>query len=225
MSRSFGVVDYKVQEAEYFLLQVLEARHKFDFRGVQFCTSAFVSASRSVTFAMQASLKGVPDFDSWYAARQARLRNDPLSRFFHDFRTVTNHIGVNLVGAASSGESGIRYFFRPCPELPRVSALDVATACRTYFVSVLELVYDCYLHLAHLVNGQHYFTEDNFQKLGKTVEDAEQELGFPRGWTGLGAVGSKTWRWKMLRSQADGCLIEELFERWLRKTLPHPDRL
>lgn len=64
MSRSFGLVDYKVQEAEYFLLELKRLGKGLKFRGIRFCASAFVSAARSVTFAMQASLKGNDRFDA-----------------------------------------------------------------------------------------------------------------------------------------------------------------
>ncbi len=77
MTRSFGLVDYKVQEAEYFLLELRRVGKRADFSAVQFCTSAFVSVARSVTFAMQSSLKGHPEFEAWYTPRQEKLRNDP----------------------------------------------------------------------------------------------------------------------------------------------------
>jgi hypothetical protein len=93
------------------------------------------------------------------------------------------------------------------------------------FETALGLVFDCYLRLGAIVNGQQYFTEANFRSIGKTIEDAEAELGFPRGWTGIGMVDADAWRWKTIRKMAGGCLIEEQFERWLQKTLPHPDRV
>lgn len=223
MARSFGLVDYKVQEAEYFLDQLLHTGKRLNFMEVQFCGSAFVTALRSVTFAMQASLKGTPQFDDWYSLKQAKLRNDPLAKFFHDFRTVTNHIGANLVGGGLNDRSGTKYFFLPCHDLPNVPDLDVATACQMQFISVLELVFECYIEFATLINGQHYFTEEHFHAQGKTVEDAEEELGYPRGWTKLGLPVDAEWRWKVLRKSADGCLIAHQFERWLNKSLPHPD--
>ena len=61
--------------------------------------------------------------------------------------------------------------------------------------------------------------------LGKTVEDAEEELGFPRGYTALNQPDIEPYRWQVLRQQADGCLIEAQFERWLQKYLPRPEPL
>jgi hypothetical protein len=225
MSRSFGLVDYKVQEAEYFLGELKRLGEGFNFGNVQFVASAFVSAARSVTFAMQASLKGDAKFDDWYQDRQKILRADALAKFFHDFRTVTQHLGVNVVSAGSSTSDGVRYYFMPCADLPSVPDEDVVSACEDYFRLVLELVYDCYLHMGPVVNGQLYFTEAHFASRGKTIEDAEEEMGLPRGWTDIGKPETLPYRWELLRRHADGCLIDEQFHKWLGKVAPRPTRL
>lgn len=222
MTRSFGLVDYKVQEAEYFLLELQRVCRSFNFGAVQFTASAFVSAARSITFAMQSSLKGHSEFDSWYQVQQEAMRSDPLSRFFHEFRTVTQHIGTNVVGGGAHGKDGTFYYFTPCEDLKSVPEQDVLSACEAYFVSVLSIVYDCYIRLGAIVDGQQYFTKENFEKLGKTVEDAEEELGFLRGWTDIGEPNIEPHRWHALRRHAGGCLIEEQFQRWLEKQLPRP---
>lgn len=225
VSRYFGLVDYKIREAEYFLLTMKDAGEKLNFLGVQYCASAFVSAARSVTFAMQSSLKGIPVFELWYAEKQKKLRGDALAKFFHDFRTVTQHIGENLVGGGSFDKDGAKYHFVSCPDLPTVPDDDVITACENYFRSVLLLVYECYIDLGPIVDGQQHFTENHFASLAKTVEDAEEELGFQRGYTDTGDPRAMPWRWEMLRRSADGCQIEDQFDRWLGKTLPRPDPL
>jgi len=225
MTRSFGLVDYKVLEAEYFLIELKRHGKKINFYGVQFCASAFVSAARSITFAMQASLKNNAKFEPWYEARQKKLRDDPLTRFFHDFRTVTQHIGANVVGGGAHGKDGTFYYFVPCPDLPKVPDQDVLSACQEYFVSVLNLVYDCYIELGTIVDGQQYFTEANFAELGKTVEDAEEELGLPRKWTDIGRPELEPYRWELLRRQADSCIIDQQFEEWLGKRLPRSEKL
>src|SRR5215203_1947773 len=99
MSRSFGLVDSKVQEAEYFLDRILEA-DQFFF-GVQCDAVEFVASARSITFAMQSSLAGISEFDAWYAVKQVELRKNPLAKFFHEFRRVSQHIGENVVVGGS----------------------------------------------------------------------------------------------------------------------------
>jgi hypothetical protein len=99
------------------------------------------------------------------------------------------------------------------------------SACKSYFVSILQLVYDCYIELGSIVDGRQYFTRENFEALGKTIQDAEEELGFPRGWTDMGRPDIEPHRRQALRQQACGCLIERQFERWLNKYLPRPEPL
>ena len=59
MSRSFGLVDDKLAEAAFFFERLESTQNMFEARCY---LSAFASASRSVTFAMQASLVGVEGF-------------------------------------------------------------------------------------------------------------------------------------------------------------------
>ena len=152
MSRMFGLVDTKVQETEYFLERILNAG--LNFFGVQCDAVAFASSARSITFAMQSSLTGLPHFDIWYTSKQSELRNDSLARFFHEFRRVSQHIGDNaVIGGSYAGKKAL-FYFGPLPELPTVPELDVATACTRYFKTMLGIVYECYTTFPALINGQ-----------------------------------------------------------------------
>jgi hypothetical protein len=222
MARSFSLVDQKVAEAEFFLQRISDsARDFFAFR----ChVSAFASSARSITFSLKSVLSGIDCFDAWYTEREKRLRDDRLARFFHEFRRVSQHIGVNPVGGSTGGPSSKRlYFFMPAPDLLEVPDDDVETACRDYFRTLIGIVYECYLEFGPVIDGQQYFTEENFERLGKTFEDAIEELGFPRDWADACQVLPESDRWKVLRRQADGCEINGLFEEYLGKTVPHPD--
>jgi hypothetical protein len=62
--------------------------------------------------------------------------------------------------------------------------------------------------------------------LYKSIEDAEEELGFPRGWTDIGDPSTLEYRWQLLRDRAaDSCGINDIFARYLGKTTPAPERL
>jgi hypothetical protein len=220
MSRMFGLVDSKVQEAEYFLDRILTA--EWDFFGVQCDTVAFTASARSITFAMQASLSGIPEFDAWYSRKQSWLRNEPLARFFQDFRRISQHVGDNAVVGGSYDENGHRFFFGALPDLPSVPELDVATACSKYFKIILELVFECYMTFPTLINGQWRYTKEHYASLGKTIEDAESDLGFSRGWSKISGLDEDTC-WQLLRRQADGCNIQSQFQEWLGKRVPCPD--
>ena len=216
----FGLVDSKVQEGEYFLERILKA--DMFFFGVQCDAVAFTAATRSITFAMQSSLKGIPEFDAWYKEKQEQMRADSLARFFNDFRRVSQYIGANAVIGGSSGNDKFLFYFGPLPDLKEVPELDVASACTAYFKSTLELVYECYITFPELINGQWRYTRQHFASIGKTIEDAEEELGFPRGWSEVSGYDEET-RWFYLRKQADGCNVQEQFMEWLGKRVPHPD--
>jgi hypothetical protein len=220
MPRTFGLVDTKVQEAEYFLCRILS--NKAHFFGVRCDAVAFTASCRSITFAMQASLKGIPEFDNWYADKQEMLRKDQLARFFHEFRRVSVHIGDNAVVGGSSQKGNTLFYFGPLPDLPAVPSLDVATACTEYFKTNLRLVYDCYLNFPTLIDGQWRFTKEYFSSIGKTIEDAEEEIGIPRGWSDVSGFDEEI-RWHYLRKEVDGCNIQEQFHRWLGRMVPHPD--
>ncbi|MDB6139108.1 MAG: hypothetical protein JWO94_2180 [Verrucomicrobiaceae bacterium] len=220
MARSFGLVDNKIQEAEYFLDRILEAKQFFF--GVQCDAVAFAASARSVTFSMQASLTGLPQFDIWYTRKQSELRDIPLAKFFHEFRRVSQHIGNNVVVGGSSQGKNTLFHFGPVPGLINVPTLDVASTCTEYFKLLLEVVYEGYLTFNPLINGQWRFTRQHFESIGKTIEDAEEELGYPRGWLKVPEFDDDT-RWSYLRRAADGCNIQAQFERWLDKRVPHPD--
>ena len=93
MARSFGIVEEKLCEAEFFFgLLRGSSPYSSDSR---FYFSAFVSAARSVTLALQATMDGVSGFEPWYHSVQEELRADPLARFFKEVRDVSVHTGLN----------------------------------------------------------------------------------------------------------------------------------
>lgn len=223
--RSFGLVDYKIREAEYFLLDLARVGSERRFEAVQYCSSAFVSAARSVTFAMQSSLKDHQRFASWYELQQHALRANHLSRFFNEFRRVTQHIGESVVGAGKFANEDVKYYFVPCRDLPEVPEEDVQSACEAYFRLVLRVVYDCYVDFGPVVDSQWRYTTEYFSSIGKNIEDAEEELGFPRGWTDIGERDAEPHRWRILRNTVDGCGIEQQFARWLGLAVPRPAQM
>ena len=130
MARSFGLVDEKVAEAEFFLDKIPDC--EYDFFALRCYLSAFASSARSITFALQSVLTGTDNFDKWYQSRQESLRKDKLARFFHEFRTVSQHIGDNPVGGGSVGHGQkTRYYFTPISDLPNVPESDVESCCFT----------------------------------------------------------------------------------------------
>lgn len=224
MSRSFGLVDYKVLEAEYFLEKIQHFQRSPSLLEVQFVASAFTSATRSITFAMQSALTGAQGFESWYAQKQQLLRDDPIAKFFNEFRRVTQHIGEAVVGGGSFSSGNATYYFAPCSDLPKVPELDVVSACEAYFRTVLRLVYDCYAHFGPLVDAQQYFTRDHFSSRGRSLEDALEEVGLPGWYLAIPGQWTDDDAWRALRRHVGmGCGIQPQFEKWLGLRIRHPD--
>lgn len=229
MSRSISIVEYKVQQAHFFL-ERLELSD-VNFFAVQCFTDGFASACRSVTFSMQAVLNEVPGFKDWYLPRMEALRQDRVFAFFNSYRTASIHIGDTLVrgGASFRGEDGkfrMQYFFIAIPEVPCVPDEDVLTICRSHFKNLLALVYDAFSTFLYQLDDRWYFTKDNFRRMGRSFDDAIMELGFPREWTvaAEGAGLNDGDKWRVLRStQTVGCQLNQLFDRYLGKTIEGPD--
>ncbi|MCH7989334.1 MAG: hypothetical protein IID46_09335, partial [Planctomycetes bacterium] len=206
MRRSFSLVDHKVAEAAFFLEKIPGCG--YDFFGVRCYVSAFVSSTRSITFALQSVLNGLDGFAKWYESRRKELRNDPLARFFHEFRRVNQHIGENLVGGGSGGpDEPTLYWFTPTTDVPDVPSDDVYTACQNYMVTITSLVYDCYIEFGPHIDAHQRYTEYYFHSIGKTITDAEEEIGFPHGWTDTGDSDSEPYRWQLIRDNVAGCEI------------------
>jgi len=216
--RSFGLVESKIAEAEFFLTKIPECG--FNFFAVRCYVSAFISSMVGVTFAMQASIRDLPGFNDWHKQQQDILRKDPKARFFWEFRRVNQHIGDNLINRGETSHGIMLCYFVPTSEIQQVPVEDVATACQQYFVTILSTVYDCYVQFGPYIDAQQHYTAEHFESLGKTIEDAEEEAGIPRGWTDTGDPATTPYRWQSLRDTVTGCEINELFQKYLNKVTP-----
>lgn len=220
MAHSGDVIDAKAFEADFFLEHLRNAG--FDLFAAQCYVSAFVTASRSITFAMQACMNGVPGFEAWYRLMQEKLRTDPLARFFATVRNESQKIGhTPLTGAHSvtnpDGTHGASYLFVGAYEgdVAEVPATDAVAACCDYLHMLLGFVYECYEMFPDL-SPLTYYSLAAMQARGETVEDMEQALGFPRGWTSEPEkLHDKRYHY-LLRRFPD-TRIDELFEKYLGK--------
>lgn len=223
MARSFSLVDSKVTEADFFLKKMAECG--YNLYEMRFYLSAFISAARTITFSLQSVLSKTNGFDEWYLTHQNSLKEDAVARFFHNFRRFNQHTGENLANAGAGGpDQETLYWFVPTPDISKVPSKDVLTASRQYFTQILEIVFDCYLQFGPEIDEQQRYTSNYFSKIDKTIEDAEEELGFPRGWTDIGNPNFIEHRWQALRDSATGCEINDIFYAYLNKHTPIPDR-
>lgn len=219
MPRSFGIVEDKVAEADFFLEKMAACGINLLEAGFYF--SAFASAARSVTFALQASLTGVDGFSEWYEPRQRALSKDPLARFFVDARNFSQKVGLNPVVGGSmvstlSGPGHILLNFGPPgyhKELPATPRMDVISACRHYVASLVQLLRECHARFGPIIDPYLYYTAEAFGARGLGIEDAEEELFGIRGWTSAPDIPESE-RWRLLRESVPGSSLPEIFEKY-----------
>jgi hypothetical protein len=222
--RSFDLVDFKVLETHYFLQKINAVLGPPE---IDFIFSAFTSASRSITFTLQAVLKDIVGFEDWYLQKQELLKKNPLAKFFVDARNFSQKIGVIPIAGGtgyrdSEGEFKMLFYFeRTHPDFKNLPESDVAESCNSYFSSLLEIVYDCYVSFGTTIDAHQYYTKSNFSHLGKTIEDAEEEIYGIRGYTYVEGW-PEAYRWNMIRDRVPGCRITQLFRKYLSKDKPHP---
>jgi hypothetical protein len=234
MARSFGIVEEKLREADFFLNQLCRSNN-LSFEARCFF-SAFVSAARSVTLTMQASLKGVRDFDQWYDEIRGQLKTDRLAPHFVEIRNDIVHIGINPLNQVTlehlqehlsrqlRQRDRAHILVLPDPNREGASVLVAATqACTEYFTSLVSVTFECYQRFLTVVDPKWYFTTENFQAMGRTFEDAVVELGFPPEWASC--VPMESGAWKALRLQQPPCQINDIFRKYLDRTIPDPDDL
>ena len=144
--RSFGIVEDKIKETDFFLSKLEESTRNQDFfLGARFYLSAFTSASRSITFSLQAAMKGIPDFKNWYEQHQNILKQNDLAKYFVEVRNLSQKVGYYPLSSGrifrdEENQMQVQYFFDYFLD-EKIDGLipkdDVITACKKYFVLLL----------------------------------------------------------------------------------------
>jgi len=227
MARSISIVEYKVEQARFFLEKI--AQCDSNFFAVQCFTDAFASTCRSITFSMQAVISEVDGFKEWYADRMELLKKDTLSQFFNAFRVASIHIGDTVIRGGTSftdhnGQRKTQHFFVAIPDVPDVPDEDVLSICTTYFINLLNFVYEAFATFRYQLDDRWYYTEENFRRMGKSFQDAVAELGFPQEWAAAASQFPEAEKWRTLRrSQTVGCQLNGAFQLYLGKIIRGPD--
>lgn len=233
MSQSFGIVEEKLREAGFFL-DKLESAGPLGYES-RFYFSAFVSAARSITLALQVTLNDIDGFSAWYEQAQARMKLDPTAKYFVEVRNDSVHKGRNPLGQVTLEhlrEDLLQQFMHKRPShvivVPNGTAengtalADAVQVSTAYYASLVGVIFECYDRFKYVVDPRWYFTHENFESRGKTIEDALEELGFPRLW--LSGTVDEVNAWRVLRSQQPVCLLNDVFLRYTGHTIPDPDQ-
>ncbi|MBI3251861.1 MAG: hypothetical protein HYZ52_00880 [Candidatus Omnitrophica bacterium] len=79
----------KLNEAKYFLDRAKESPFHTD--AFRYNISAFLSASRSITFMMKKEFFSVPGFEKWYEKKVGEMRQDKFMKYLDRQRDITIH--------------------------------------------------------------------------------------------------------------------------------------
>ena len=205
MRYPFWLIDGKLCEADFFLEKMRTAP---DLDEARYYFSAFLSATRSVTFAVQKCLRGLGDFDTWYKERQAELAAHPMAKYFHTVRNESIHEGLNPLEQHVKGTGGIIasdfYLREGAPER------NVVVACRSYMSILVRIAGTAYQRFWTSVDLPAELTPENLAARRQTIEDIEEEFGYPRGWSASRPLGERlAWMKEFSKTQ-----IERLAQRY-----------
>jgi hypothetical protein len=220
------IVSYKIGEADYFLTK-LKNTHSWN-EEYNYIFSAYVSALRSITFTLQFVMKKYPGFDSWYSIRQERLRKSSLAKSFVEFRNHAQKTGIIPIAKERSFFEGVFYesdsFYVPTnseiKSVPNGNVVELSERC---LIEVLEVIAECYTDFDVYIDPRVLFTERGINALNWTVEDVEEFVGFPRGYTdvpfdyeSLGQSKNET-RLKALRPHGGDETLQIYLDKYLKK--------
>lgn len=217
-SKGFHIVATKVGEADYFLDKLNEVQGNYD--EFSYVLSAFSSASRSITFSLQAVMSKYPNFDSWYKPHQEKLKSNYLARYFVDLRNYLQKVGEVPVGHTGTIRDGkIKHvsFFMDIDSLKGAPPGEVTRLAKEYFLEILKVVESCYRDYWVYVDPRALFTIEGLSQLGWTIEDIEECGGLPRGYTDVPYEGSDKdiQRLRLLSREFQGDeLMEQYFEKY-----------
>ncbi len=232
MGYSFGNVEEKLGEAEFFLHKIKTSK-SFSIDG-KYYFSAFMSAARSVTLAMQACLKNIADFEEWYAQVSKNLREDRLARYFLETRNSSVHVGENpfnetplsylqehLFRQFSGDKSPVLFIQKEDNVAPEI--VNAIAVSEQYFLTLVSIVFECYEKFKRKIDPKWYYTEGHFIEMGKSLQDALAELGYPPDWLSCMPGDEESSAWRVLRSLQPPCALNPLFAEYLDKDIPCPD--
>lgn len=239
--RSFGLVEEKIYETDFFLEKM---KYCTDLHECKYYLSAFLSACRSITFALQASMSDVKGFKEWYEIVRKLMMENHLARFFHVARNESQKIGIYHISCGhpykdKHGEGRMLFYFSKDysftnfktyeesilemllrnefgDELGPGDTEDVCTQCERHLKFLLGIIFDCFDKFGHVIDPKKYYTLENIKSLGLTIEDVEESLGYEKGWTKVNGISAEK-RMELIRNHEPDSYIDPVFIKYLNK--------
>ena len=213
--RSFQSVENKIKESDFFLrcLEVTKGPE------IIYYLSAYLSAARSITFAMQVAMKGIADFEEWYKLQQQKLKEDPIALYLLEVRNYILHEGEYPIRTLlfNSSHSLGGFFFTQIPGKDQLETPtgEVFETCRQYMIVLLKIIRECLQNFGYSIDPVLRFNYVISTKKN-TIEDIEEELGFPRGWTKIEGLSDENRIGVLQREIAkDTISIDDVFNKYL----------
>jgi hypothetical protein len=125
--RSFGIVESKLFESDFFLEKLETA----SLPEAEYYLSAFLSATRAVTFALQASLDDHPRFRSWYSHEQECLQKDETALWAKRARNASQKEGATFIRTVRRDGHASQLYDQPIV----AATEDIRTAMVRMFLS------------------------------------------------------------------------------------------
>lgn len=203
---SLLLVEERLLEAAHFARRLGRQRHPNRF-GYEL--NAFLAAARSVTFLLQKEMAAVPGFGNWWDGQRKQLANDSAANFFLKLRNFSQKEGrVSVVGSASASGRRRRWSYRfagnAAPVPTTLLHRDVADCCCEHVAKLARIVLACSDAFPYYTCPRRALTPEGVAVLRLSLQDVEESLGFPRGWTEIGDPASHDRRIDVLREQVDG---------------------
>jgi hypothetical protein len=227
-NKGIHLVSQKVGEADYFLGE-LKRIDPHDER-FNYVFSAFVSALRSITFSLQFVMKEYPNFDEWYKRRQEVLRKSSLAKAFVEFRNHAQKTGIIPIMKRGSLFEGIFYhstqFYVPTSsDIKKVPSGTVVELSHRCLVEIIVILDECYTDYDVYVNPPKLFSKKALEELNWKVEDIEEFVGFPRGYTNMDfedeELDNTTIRLNLLKRHSGDETLQFYLDKYLKEENEH----
>lgn len=171
-------------------------------------------------------MKGTPNFSEWYEEWQDKLKGNKLARFFQECRTDSQHIGFNQIMSGKIQDGQMLLFFGEAEHGRHkyIPEDDVLTACKKHMKTMCEIIDSAYETFGLEIDPDQLYTPEGIQEKSLSIEDIEESLGLPRGWTKIPWDGDDLdlVRLKLLRQNIPGSQVKPILKKHLMRELTYP---
>ncbi len=101
---------------------------------------------------------------------------------------------------------------------------DVLSTCKEHFKNICAIVDCAYTTFGLQIDPDQRYTPEGLEKLGISIDQIEQELGFPSGWTDIeiDIENKDLVRLELLRCNIPGSSVKPLLAKYLGRDLTYP---